>query len=99
VHLALIPEYRAHPLAGPRKAGTVGVVLAELDIRVVDDDDRPLPPGGIGEIVVRGPVVMRGYLGRPEDTRRSLRGGWPHTGDFGRFDDDGICRSSIARRT
>jgi acyl-CoA synthetase (AMP-forming)/AMP-acid ligase II len=76
------------PLTGPRKAGTVGVVLAGQEIRVVDDD-RPLPAGAIGEVVVRGPVVMRGYLGRPDDTAAALRGGWLHTGDIGRLDDDG----------
>jgi acyl-CoA synthetase (AMP-forming)/AMP-acid ligase II len=48
-----------------------------------------LPAGQAGEVVVRGPNVMRGYLGRPDETAQVLRGGWLHTGDVGRFDDDG----------
>jgi long-chain acyl-CoA synthetase len=56
---------------------------------VVDGDDRPLPPGEIGEVVVAGPTVMAGYLDQPEATARTLRGGWLHTGDLGRFDDRG----------
>jgi long-chain acyl-CoA synthetase len=56
---------------------------------VVDADDRPLPDGEIGEVVVAGPTVMAGYLDLPEATAQALRGGWLHTGDLGRFDDRG----------
>src|SRR3546814_13619959 len=52
-------------------------------------DDNPLPPGEIGEIVCRGPVVMAGYWNNPEATAQALRGGWLHTGDVGSFDEDG----------
>ena len=58
-------------------------------MRVVDDDDRELPAGEIGEIVVRGDVVMAGYWNQPEATAEALRGGWLHTGDVGSFDADG----------
>src|SRR5262249_53728189 len=79
----------ANPRHGLRKAGSVGLPLPGIDVGVVDEADRLLPAGQAGEVVVRGPNVMRGYLGRPEESAQVLRGGWLHTGDVGRFDDDG----------
>jgi len=78
-----------NPLHGVRKAGSVGVPLPGIDVGVVDQADQLLPAGQAGEVVVRGPNVMRGYLGRPDETAQVLRGGWLHTGDVGRFDGDG----------
>ena len=78
-----------NPLHGTRKAGSVGLPLPGIDVGVVDETDQFLPAGQAGEVVVRGPNVMRGYLGRPEESAQVLRGGWLHTGDVGRFDDDG----------
>jgi long-chain acyl-CoA synthetase len=78
-----------NPLHGVRKAGSVGQPLPGIDVGVVDTQDGLLPTGQAGEVVVRGPNVMRGYLGRPEETAEVLRGGWLHTGDVGRFDEDG----------
>ena len=68
---------------------SVGRARTDVEVRVVDDDDQELAPGEIGEIVVRGDVVMAGYWNRPDATAESLRGGWLHTGDVGSFDDDG----------
>jgi long-chain acyl-CoA synthetase len=68
---------------------SVGLPRTDVEVRVVDDDDRALPAGEIGEIVVRGDVVMAGYWNQPEATAETLRGGWLHTGDVGSFDDDG----------
>ena len=79
----------ANPVSGLRKPGTVGLPLPGQEVRVVGYDDEPLPPGQAGEVTVRGPNVMRGYLGNPGETARTLRRGWLHTGDVGRFDDDG----------
>jgi acyl-CoA synthetase (AMP-forming)/AMP-acid ligase II len=87
---ALTAEY--HVLEGPKagKLNSVGRPVPYLDIRIFDADDRELPPGEIGEIVARGPTVMKGYLNRPEENAVALRGGWFHTGDMGYFDKDGL---------
>jgi long-chain acyl-CoA synthetase len=78
-----------NPLHGTRKAGSVGAPVPGIEVGVADETDQLLPAGQPGEVVVRGPNVMRGYLGRPEESAQVLRGGWLHTGDVGRFDDDG----------
>jgi long-chain acyl-CoA synthetase len=68
---------------------SVGFPRTDVEVRVVDDEDRPLPAGEIGEVVVRGDVVMSGYWQQPDATAETLRGGWLHTGDLGSFDADG----------
>ncbi|RNM17392.1 class I adenylate-forming enzyme family protein [Nocardioides pocheonensis] len=78
-----------NPVAGPRRAGTVGVAFRGQEVRIVDGAGRQLAPGEGGEVVVRGPNVMRGYLGRPEETARVVVDGWLHTGDVGHLDEDG----------
>jgi long-chain acyl-CoA synthetase len=77
-----------NPIHGPRKPGTVGPPLPGQEVRLVGDDGQPTYAGR-GEVIVRGPNVMRGYLNQPEETARTLAGGWLHTGDVGCFDDDG----------
>jgi long-chain acyl-CoA synthetase len=66
---------------------SVGKPLVHVDLRIFDEDDNELPPGGVGEVVVRGPNVTRGYLGLEEENARAFRNGWFHTGDMGRLDD------------
>jgi acyl-CoA synthetase (AMP-forming)/AMP-acid ligase II len=78
-----------NPLDGPRKPGTVGLPLPGQQVAVIDPQGRIVPTGTTGEVVVRGPNVMRGYLGRPEETARTVVDGWLRTGDVGRFDEDG----------
>ena len=70
--------------------GSVGLPRANVEVRVTDDADRPLPPGEIGEILVRGEVVMKGYWHNPQATAETLRSGWLHTGDMGAFDAEGF---------
>ena len=69
--------------------GAAGKPIPVCRVRLVDDYDRDVPVGTPGEIVVRGPVVFQGYFGQPDVTAYTLRNGWHHTGDVGRFDDDG----------
>ncbi|MDJ0392411.1 AMP-binding protein [Rhodococcus sp. G-MC3] len=78
-----------NPLAGPRKPGTVGLPLPGQQIRIVDENGTPINDGRPGEVLIHGANVMRGYLGRPEETAGTVRDGWLHTGDIGRLDDDG----------
>ncbi len=83
------PVVSFNQLQRPSKPGTVGLPIFGVDVRCVDEHDRPLPPGGRGEVIVRGPNVMKGYYGRPEATAEAMRGGWFRTGDIGQFDTDG----------
>lgn len=78
--------------AEERKLLSVGKPLWGVDVRVVDDNDRPLPAGEdyLGEIVIRGHNIMKGYFGRPEATAEAMRNGWFHTGDVGYKDKDGF---------
>jgi long-chain acyl-CoA synthetase len=78
-----------NPLTGKRKAGTVGLPLSGQTIRLVDASGNPVPDGEAGEVVIKGANVMRGYLNRPEETAKTVVDGWLHTGDVGRFDEDG----------
>jgi acyl-CoA synthetase (AMP-forming)/AMP-acid ligase II len=71
------------------KLGSVGKPILFTQVRVVDEDDEPVPAGEVGEVVVRGPKVSKGYWRDEEATRRAYRGGWLHTGDLGRLDEDG----------
>jgi acyl-CoA synthetase (AMP-forming)/AMP-acid ligase II len=66
-----------------------GRALPGTDLRIADADDRELPRGQIGEILVRGPQLMRGYWNMPEASKEALRGGWMHTGDAAVMDDEG----------
>ncbi|HMN74444.1 MAG TPA: long-chain fatty acid--CoA ligase [Burkholderiaceae bacterium] len=69
--------------------GSVGRAVEGFTLAIFDESDRELPRGEWGEIVIRGPGVMQGYWNRPQDTAQALRGGWLHSGDIGRMDDDG----------
>ncbi|MEW6674078.1 MAG: AMP-binding protein [Thermodesulfobacteriota bacterium] len=81
--LATLGKYNDRP-------GAAGKILHLADVRLVDENDHSLAPGEIGEITVKGPLVFKGYWNLAEDTARAFRGGRHHTGDLGRFDEDGF---------
>jgi long-chain acyl-CoA synthetase len=77
------------PDAPKRHLRSAGRAISSAEIKVVDARDRELPCGEVGEILVRGPMVMQGYWNKPELSEETLRGGWMHTGDSGYFEPDG----------
>ena len=72
------------------RPGSAGKMLPLAEVRLVDDYDRPVTVGQVGEIIVKGPMVFKGYWNLPEDNAYTFREGWHHTGDLGRFDKDGF---------
>ena len=81
-----VPLEYADRLVG---SGSMGCPDPEVDVRIVDDDDRDVPVGRSGQILVRGPEMFKGYLNMPEATAAALKDGWYHTGDLGCFDAKG----------
>jgi long-chain acyl-CoA synthetase len=79
-----------NPTTRPPKIGSIGVNMLKCNtMKVFDSEDRELPPEGIGELVIRGPSVMKGYWNMPGETAETLKNGWLHTGDIGYMDKDG----------
>jgi len=72
-----------------KRIASAGTVRTGVEVRIVDEKDNPVPVGELGEVVVRGDVVMAGYWEDPEANERTLRGGWLHTGDVASMDEDG----------
>jgi long-chain acyl-CoA synthetase len=72
------------------RLGSVGIAQTAMEVRIADADDASLPPGAAGEVLVRGPAVMRGYWMNPAASRVALGHGWLHTGDVGTLDADGF---------
>ncbi len=81
--LATLGPYRDRP-------GSAGKMLLFTEVQLLDDYDSPVATGQVGEIAVRGPMVFKGYWNLPEDTAYTFREGWHHTGDLGRFDEEGF---------
>ena len=84
------PVVSAHRLSGARKLGSVGQPIPGVHVSIQDDEDRMMPTGDVGEVCVKGPNVMVGYYKNPEETARTIRDSWLHTGDMGRLDGDGF---------
>jgi long-chain acyl-CoA synthetase len=80
------------PGRGVQKANSCGIpIVPELEVDAFDENDTPVKRGEVGELVLRGPNIMKGYWRKPEATAEALKSGWYHTGDLVYFDDDGYC--------
>jgi long-chain acyl-CoA synthetase len=82
----------SNPLIGLRKIGSIGVPVPDVEARIMDAEigDKEMPMGEVGELVISGPQVMKGYWNRPEETEMVLHNGWLYTGDLARMDEDGF---------
>ncbi len=73
----------------PRKMASAGCIAPRVEIKIIDKDGKELPTGEVGEVIVRGPQIMKGYFKNPKATAQKIKDGWYYTGDLGRFDKDG----------
>ncbi|NIK12634.1 fatty acid--CoA ligase family protein [Alkalibacillus almallahensis] len=83
------PVTAFNPLDRPRKAGSIGTDITNVTNKVVDQNGEEVPRGEVGELVVQGPNVMKGYYKMPEETQASIKDGWLYTGDMAQQDDEG----------
>ncbi|HET8678524.1 MAG TPA: long-chain fatty acid--CoA ligase [bacterium] len=85
------PLTHANPIYGTRKSGSIGVPVSSTDAKIVDVETgtKDLPLGQVGEMVVQGPQVMKGYWNNPSETAQTIRNGWLYTGDIAKMDEDG----------
>jgi long-chain acyl-CoA synthetase len=83
------PVASFNPPDRERKVGSIGIPIEGVEMKAVDDDDNEVPAGEVGEIVIRGHNVMKGYWEMPDATAEAMRGGWFHSGDMARVDEDG----------
>lgn len=96
-----VPPEQAERMIG---SGSIGLPMPEVEVRLVNDVDDDVATGAIGEIVLRAPVLMRGYVNQPEATHETMRNGWLHTGDLARCDEEGYLyfqgrKKDIVRRS
>jgi long-chain acyl-CoA synthetase len=83
------PAVSFNPPFGVQKEGSIGLPIPNVECRIVDENDKELPPGEVGELAVRGENVMQGYYNQPEETEKALLNGWLHTGDLAKMDEEG----------
>ncbi len=87
---SMIPHHLRDPKVAGDRLRSCGVAPPNVEVMIADEGGREVPRGTIGEIVVRGPIVMQGYWNKPEETAKALRGGWLHTGDAAIMDEEGL---------
>jgi len=85
-----IIKYNDHIETHPERISSAGIPALNMETKVVDENDEELPPGVVGELILRGESVMKGYWNMPEESAVSLRNGWQHTGDMCKIDEDGF---------
>jgi len=83
------PVVTMQPLEGPYKIGSIGVPVEGVEVKVVDEGGKELATGEVGELILKGPNVMKGYYNKPEETEKVLKEGWLYTGDMVYRDEDG----------
>lgn len=86
------PVTHINPLVGSRKVGSIGMPITDTEAKIMDVETgmKEMPLGEVGELVVKGPQVMRGYWGDPAETEKVLKEGWMYTGDLATMDEDGF---------
>jgi long-chain acyl-CoA synthetase len=77
-----------NPYGRVTKPGSIGLPIPEFSAKIIDNDGNEVPPGHNGELLIKGPGVMKGYLNRPDETGKTITDGWLHTGDIARMDED-----------
>jgi long-chain acyl-CoA synthetase len=83
------PSTHRNPPGGIRKVGSIGIPMPGTDSMVVDENSQELPPGCVGELLIKGPQVMKGYWDNEQETHSALQNGWLYTGDLAMMDEDG----------
>lgn len=86
------PVVSVNPIDGSARLGTIGMPVPSTDVRIVDEQGNDLDVGGVGELLVKGPQVMKGYYKRPEETSNTIKDGWLSTGDIATIDTDGYLK-------
>ncbi len=86
------PVACCNPIDGTERIGTIGTPLPNTEVMIADDEGNPMPQGERGEILIKGPQVMRGYWNRPEETANVMHGDWFKSGDIGVMDEDGFFK-------
>ncbi len=97
-HIPILEAYGATENSGgisanmesKRKSGSIGTGFSGIEVKIFNEEGQQIPAGEIGEIVVKGDTVMKGYLNNPEATAETIKGGWLYTGDIGLTDNDGF---------
>lgn len=86
------PVTHRNPVRGLQKVGSIGIPIPSTEAKIVDaaTGKQELPIGEVGELIIKGPQIMKGYLNLPEETKEAIRGGWLYTGDLAKMDEDGF---------